>query len=313
MKLVYILVLAALCTTASLASAETPPQFLYKWGSTGSGAGQFNSPYGIAAGANYVYVVDRGNNRVEQFTLMGDFVRSWGQLGSGDGQFNNPYGIAVDQQGFVYVTDEGNYRVEKFSGDGTFVFQWGVYGIDYPYQFQDPHGISVAPDGSLFVVQGTRFGYLQRWTSGGGLMWSFTSGSAEGCCAHPNGSMSVSFPTCRIQVYLPSLEADYGSCGTGTDQMNGPRMMVSDDNNNTYVAEQGNNRVHKFSFLGQHILMWGTEGSGDGQFEGPMSVARAPSGLIFVTDGGNNRVEVFGDGATPTKPTSWGHLKSLYR
>lgn len=289
-----------------------------QWGSFGSGDGQFNTPYGIAVGNSSVYVVDRGNNRVEQFTLEGQFIRAWGSLGSGDGQFNAPYGVAVDQQGYVYVTDENNFRVEKFTNDGMFVMSWGTYGVDYPYQFQDPHGVSVAPDGSLFIVQGTRFGYLQRWTNTGDLMWYFSSGSAEGCCADPTGSMSVSFPTCRIQVHLPSLEADYGSCGTATDQMLDPRMMVSDSANNTYVAERGGNRIHVFTRLGTHVMMWGEEGSGNGQFSGPMSVALCPEGRVYVTDSMNHRIQVFGfvETAVPEEPSqlsTWGNLKSLYR
>jgi tripartite motif-containing protein 71 len=88
-------------------------EFVAKWGSYGSGAGQFINPRGIAVDTDYVYVVDSGNNRIQKFTRNGEFVMAWGSPGSGDGQFNNPQGIAVNR-GIVYMTDSGNKRVQKF-------------------------------------------------------------------------------------------------------------------------------------------------------------------------------------------------------
>ena len=54
-------------TTGSRSS--TPPgTFLTKWGSFGSGDGQFNEPDGVAIDASgNVYVADTGNNRIQKF------------------------------------------------------------------------------------------------------------------------------------------------------------------------------------------------------------------------------------------------------
>ena len=42
--------------------------FITKWGSLGTGTGQFNGPSGVAvASTDHVYVVDRGNNRIQKF------------------------------------------------------------------------------------------------------------------------------------------------------------------------------------------------------------------------------------------------------
>jgi hypothetical protein len=50
---------------------DTQGTFLGKWGTSGTGDGQFNLPYGVAAGADgKVYVADRSNNRIQVFEGM---------------------------------------------------------------------------------------------------------------------------------------------------------------------------------------------------------------------------------------------------
>jgi DNA-binding beta-propeller fold protein YncE len=101
--------------------------FLAKWGSGGSGNGQFDNPSGVAidrtANPNRVYITDSafsfspdpGNHRVQEFTTAGVFVTKWGSLGSGNGQFRYPQGAAVDASGNIFVVDFLNNRVQKFA------------------------------------------------------------------------------------------------------------------------------------------------------------------------------------------------------
>ncbi|HZD82220.1 MAG TPA: 6-bladed beta-propeller, partial [Nitrososphaeraceae archaeon] len=87
-----------------------------KWGTPGSGDGQFITPTALAANSsNHIYVVDLGNNRIQKFDSNGNFITKWGTPGSGDGQFMDPIALTVDSAGDVYIVDQGNSRIEVFS------------------------------------------------------------------------------------------------------------------------------------------------------------------------------------------------------
>ena len=67
--------------------------FITKWGSEGSGNGQFNYPEGIAIDSSgNVYVAD--GNRIQKFTSNGTFITKWGSIGIGEGQFKNAVGYS---------------------------------------------------------------------------------------------------------------------------------------------------------------------------------------------------------------------------
>ena len=127
-----------------------------KNGASGAAGGEFNLPYGIATdAAGHVYVADQFNNRIQEFTATGGFVRAWGRdvstaaagtgleictqpadcktalvtstaSGGGQGGFLAfPAGIAVDGNGFVYVANQSGRRIERFTPQATFDRAWG--------------------------------------------------------------------------------------------------------------------------------------------------------------------------------------------
>ena len=85
------------------------------WGSTGSGNGQFQNPWGITVVNGVVYVTDIQLSRVQAFDLNGNFLGKWGGYGSGVYQFANPAGITHDAAGNLYVADSANDRVQVYS------------------------------------------------------------------------------------------------------------------------------------------------------------------------------------------------------
>ncbi|MCZ7575549.1 MAG: 6-bladed beta-propeller [Dehalococcoidia bacterium] len=75
-----------------------------------------------------VWVTDTGNDRIQVFTLDGQFVRTIGSSGSGPGQFDEPVGIDIGPDGAIYVADMYNSRVQVLNPDGTYRAQFTVEG-----------------------------------------------------------------------------------------------------------------------------------------------------------------------------------------
>ncbi|CAF0727994.1 unnamed protein product [Adineta steineri] len=63
-----------------------------------------------------MYVVDRGNNRIQMFCANSQIgiTIAGGSSGNGPQQFNQPYGIAFDAKMNMYIGDNQNARVQKF-------------------------------------------------------------------------------------------------------------------------------------------------------------------------------------------------------
>ena len=97
-------------------------EYISKFGSYGSGEGEFNLPWGIALDkAGLIYIADWRNDRIQKFTPDGEFLAAYGSSGDGEGEFNRPSGLAVDSDGNMYVADWGNQRVQALDPDGGYI------------------------------------------------------------------------------------------------------------------------------------------------------------------------------------------------
>jgi sugar lactone lactonase YvrE len=113
-------------------------------GRGGAGAAE---PVGIAVDTTGdLYVADRDNHRIQQFTRDGSFVRAWGRQGSAAGEFREPHDVAVDGE-FVYVADLWNQRVQGFDHAGAYAFT-----ITGAPSFASPRGLFVK-DGLIYAAE----------------------------------------------------------------------------------------------------------------------------------------------------------------
>ena len=257
--------------------------YVTKWGSYGSGDGQFNAPSDIAVDTGGdVYVADPNNNRIQKFSSSGAYVAQWGSPGSGNGQFNAPNNVAVDGSGNVYVTDSGNNRIQEFTSSGVYVTQWGspvwvMAGSGLPgilRSVQTGMSMSRIPE-----ITGSRSSprpvvYVTQWGSGGSGNGQFSS--PLGVAVDAGGHVYVvDYGNNRIQEFTSSgaYVTQWGSSGSGSGQFSSPQSIAVDGIGNVYVADTNNYRVQEFSSSGAHEGTWGSDGSGDGQFISPCGIA----------------------------------------
>ena len=278
------------------------------WGGHGSGAGRVNDPIAAAVGpGGLIYVTDALNDRVDEFSASGRFIRAWGFgvrdgsaafqkctstcqagiAGTGDGQFDVPYGIAVGQSGDVYVTlTRNNDRVERFSNTGTFIGKWGTPG-SAGGQLSQPLGVAITPLGAVLVVDEANE-RMQRFLASGTfrLMWGW--GVASG------------FPSPE-QCTARRGNCDAGIAGAGNGQFDGPDSIASKRSGRAFVSENGNHRVDKFDRPR-------TLGAFGGRLlRNPKGIAVDTAGRIVVADSGHNRIVQFS--AMGVFLAKWGGLQ----
>jgi len=75
---------------------------LAQWGGSGYGTGEFNNPTGLAVDSGgSVFVVDSGNNRIQELSSNGHFKAQW-NAPPGGFQFTSK--VALDAHGTMYVS-----------------------------------------------------------------------------------------------------------------------------------------------------------------------------------------------------------------
>lgn len=131
-------------------------QFVSQWGSKGNGAGQFDRLHGIDADRNgRVYVVDRGNARIQVFDQNGRHLDTW----TG---FRFPNHVLAAPDGSVWIADGTNARLLKYDRSGKLLTYWGTYGT-YPGASQQLHQFSVDFEGNLYTAD-SFVGRVQKFT-----------------------------------------------------------------------------------------------------------------------------------------------------
>jgi sugar lactone lactonase YvrE len=117
-----------------------------RFGSQGSGQGEFERPSDVEIDANgYVWVPDGGNNRVQVFDPEGEYVSQFGKTGVGAGQLNTYWWmrISVNPQGEVFVADEGNSRITRWTEAPRLTVGW------VPDASNDDPSLEVEVEGDL--------------------------------------------------------------------------------------------------------------------------------------------------------------------
>jgi RHS repeat-associated protein len=279
------------------------------FGSYGSGNGQFSSPGGMVFDKEGdLWVTDTENNRVEEFSSGGTFIRQFGTAGTGNGQFKKPTGITIDGSGNIWVVDTGNNRIEEFTSTGTYVTRFGLSGEGKQYgaYFNAPTGIVYSPVNSLLYVADSGNNMIRAFNLYGTIQFRIgpVSGAAgtepghftkpEGVTVDPAGDVWVADTgNSRVQEFSSTgtFIRQFGSAGSGEEYLHSPKGITIGPEGNVFVADTARGRVVAYSAAGVRQYQFGSTGSGLQNMKTPAALAFDSSSNAFVLDTGNNRVE----------------------
>jgi len=200
----------------------------------------------------------------KQTVLTADKVL--GTLGVEPGQFQRPRGVAVAPDGTLYIADTGNHRIQHLTADGQVLEVWGRYGnlmdggpeAAPPGTFNEPWGIAVGPDGSVYVAD-TWNHRIQKFDAHGKFL---------------------------------TMWGRFGNDGNMLSLW-GPRDVVVDAAGHVFVTDTGNKRIVVYSANGEPLAQFGHGGAAVGEFSEPVGLALDAEGNLYVADTWNQRVQVF--------------------
>ncbi len=205
-------------------------------------------------------VIDAGERKYE-------LVEGWGQLPPG-WVWGQVGAVGVDSQDRVHVFTRTQHPYMIFDKPGRLVDHWG------DQIFEDAHGICIAPDDSVYLVDRSPQVVL-KFNKEGRHLLSLGNRHVPADTGYTDESREVKYP--GPPFHHP------------TDVGLGP-------NGDIYVSDGYRNcRVHRYAADGTLLMSWGTPGAGPGQFNLVHSVWEH-QGKVYVADRQNNRIQVF----TPT-------------
>jgi DNA-binding beta-propeller fold protein YncE len=198
----------------------------------------------------------QAQQRAEEATMRYRPVEGWGRLPDG-WSYVEATSVAVDADDSVWVFNRGLHPVIQLDREGRFLRAWGE-GV-----FRRPHGITIGPDGTLWLTDDLHH-TIRQFTRDGRLL--VTIGDPDTPATLQSGR-PFNRPT--HVALCPKTGAVYVSDG------------------------YGNSRVHTYDPNGRHLFSWGEPGTDPGCFNLPHNIATDAEGLVYVADRENHRVQIF--------------------
>ena len=246
---------------------------------------RFNDPAGLAIAADgTVFVADNQNHAIRHIGTNGVVTTLAGLPGTpgatdGSGsaaRFDSPTGIAIGPDGALYVSDTGNHTLRRVTTNGIVTTLAGSAGnADYAdgsataARFNQPLGLAIAPDGTVFVAD-----------SGNHLIRVIAT----------NGNVSV----------LAGNPETFGSTdGTSTNAFfNNPVGLALASDGSLLVSDANNFTLRKITPTGVVTPIAGAAGqagSADGlaasaRFGKPAELALAPNGTLYIADAAHHTI-----------------------
>ena len=280
-------------TFVVLPPLDVTPDYVGKFGSPGSGTGQFDNLQHVASNSTHLFVTQNNRDYVQVFYDNGTFAGKLGGPGSGDAQFSSPTGM--DYNGtHLFVADKTNNRVQIFDSSGGYAGSFGVNGGEF-----EPEDVAVTHE-RIFVLSQNREEFQVFDTSGNYLGTKGGTGAENGkfrgvhnIASSPTHVFVTDFYRDDVQIFdtAGSYVGKFGGSGSGDGRLWSP-SGIAYAHGHLFVADYRRDDVQIFDTAGSYVGKLGGPGSGDGLFVKPYSLA-SNSTHLFALDMGRNDVQMF--------------------
>ena len=210
----------------------------------------------------------------------------------GKGQLGDDLpGVKFYDQEHILSSDYGNYNIKMFTIQGQH-----VRTIDRGSTTFRPQGITISPDGHIYVCDGANH-CVCVFDVNGKFLFSFGSrGSGDECfdapmdlCFASDGFLYITDVN-NSRIYVCDKDGKFIRKFTTTYN---PRCIDVTDCGHLIVSIYGSHKVMVYTTGGDLIHVFGERGSKLGQFSYPTGVLVDSDGLIYIADCGNHRIQVF--------------------
>lgn len=168
--------------------------------------------------------------------------------------------VAFDKNGHMWVLNRGEHPIMEFDANRKLVKAFG------DGKFNRPHGLRIAPDGSIWTtdVQGHT---VMKWSAAGELLLTLGTRGTPG-----NWDEAA-----------------------GTRLLYEPADLAFAPNGDVFIVQghgRGDGRVLRFDKSGAFVKSWGGKGAEPGKFNQPHSILVFQN-QVLVADRENRRVQIF--------------------
>ena len=202
-------------------------------------------------------------------------------------------------------------------------------------RFDDPYGVAMTEDGTLYVADAGDNNRIRRIDSDGTVttLAGFSEGFADGdgttarldtpsgLALDRAGNLYVAdtgnhairkiTPLGVVSTVAGTGAAGFRDGAAAQAQFNGPIGVAVDAHGNIYVADTYNDRIRRIDAQGQVSTLAGGERPGDAdgtgtqaRFDTPTALAVDAQGIVWVADTYNNTIRRIGPDGTVTTPWS---------
>ncbi|XP_078679769.1 uncharacterized protein LOC144915343 isoform X1 [Branchiostoma floridae x Branchiostoma belcheri] len=272
------------------------------FGGNGYRRGEFRGPCGVAVSQdNEVYIADRGNHRIQVFTMDGVYIREFTTLPAGEidekiWRSGMPWDVAVDRNDNLWVVSKS--RVVQYSKEGTCLATKDLPFIDdADIRWFRGITVSMATEQVIVTEYDGQNGQLRVFNQDGSEVGIYGAGHRSPNPWWPRyvtvdgeGNILVTDSNNHcVHVWDRKGNFKFKFGSEGSDQLNNPEGICVDGKGNIIVADKGNHCVKKDS----HGRFLSYIGSG---LKDPQAVAMSPGGDVVVTDDKTKTVSVWTQG-----------------